>query len=320
MQKRKPRRLSCTGLQILLSLAITSGTTFPVLNAQTGTDSMRAPEHIAISVARPADPPKMQFEVAAIHLAKEFSLPLFPISPDDSYRPTGGRFLATFPLPVYIEFAYKLWLTPEEQDSMLANVPRWVSSELFLIDAKAEGNPTKDDMRLMMQSLLADRFKLALHFETRTMPVFTLELRKRGKTGPDLRPHGEGPPCNPQHPDRDFFPSRCDVYMKLPGDHGQILFGSRNTTMELIADSLAQQGRLGRPVVDRTGLTGRYDFRLQWARESAPEPANDASAPAPAEGPGFIEAVQDQLGLMLKPATALVRVPVIDHVEKPTEN
>lgn len=299
---------------------MTSGTTFLVLHAQTGAESMRAPEPFAISAVNPADPPKMQFEVAAIHPAKEFSLPLFPISPDDSYRPTGGRFLATFPLPVYIEFAYKMWLTPEEQDSMLGNLPRWVSSELFAIDAKAAGNPTKDDMRVMMQSLLADRFNLALHFETRTMPVFALELRKRGKTGPNLRPHGEGPPCNPQHPDRDIFPSRCDVYMKLPAEHGQILFGLRNTTMELIADSLAQQGRLGRPVVDRTGLTGRYDFHLQWARESAPDPGSDASAPAQAEGLGFIEAVQDQLGLMLKPTTAPVKLPVIDHVEKPAEN
>src|SRR5580658_5634043 len=70
-----------------------------------------------------------------------------------------------------------------------------VGNDFFDIEAQAPGNPTKDQMRLMIQSLLAERFKLAVHFETRDAPVFALTLVKPGKTGPKLLPHSEGPPC-----------------------------------------------------------------------------------------------------------------------------
>ena len=101
----------------------------------------------------------------------------------------GGVFTADFPLETYIEFAYKLWLSPEQRKTMLANLPKWVGSDRYEIHAKAEGNPTKDQMRLMMQSLLAERFKLAVHFETQEVPVLAMTLIKPGKLGPKLTPH-----------------------------------------------------------------------------------------------------------------------------------
>src|SRR5579863_3056133 len=119
---------------------------------------------------------KMEFEVASIHLGEpdHFQPPLFAISPDDSYVPTGGRFFADFPLPVYIGFAYKILMTEERQSALLEHMPKWVGTQSFVIEARAPGNPTKDQMRLMVRSLLEDRFKLAMHFETQTVPVLEL--------------------------------------------------------------------------------------------------------------------------------------------------
>src|ERR1022692_34137 len=84
----------------------------------------------------------------------------------------------------------------DQMDSMLAHAPKWVSTDSFEIHALANGIPTKDQMRLMLQSLLADRFRLQVHIVTVQVPVLALVLEKPGKTGPKLRPHSEGPPCD----------------------------------------------------------------------------------------------------------------------------
>jgi hypothetical protein len=108
---------------------------------------------------------KMSFDLASIRLSKpgSFTPPNIPFGPDGAYHPTGGLLKANFPLMAYIAFAYKLWLTQEQEKAMMVHLPKWVATDTFIIQAKVEGNPTKDQMRLMMQSLLADRFKLALH-------------------------------------------------------------------------------------------------------------------------------------------------------------
>jgi hypothetical protein len=95
---------------------------------------------------------KMAFEVASIKAAKEFAPPNFPLSAEDSYAP-GGRLSATFQLDTYMTFAYKLWLTPEQRQAMLANVPKWVGVDRYEIRAQAGGDATKDQLRLMTQSL-----------------------------------------------------------------------------------------------------------------------------------------------------------------------
>ena len=141
---------------------------------------------------------KMSFDVASIRQSKPgtFTPPNFALDGGDSYAPfpdPGGQFLADFPLSVYIQFAYKLPASPERTEAMLARLPKWVATDHFEIHAKADGKPTKDQMRLMLQSLLADRFKLAAHFETQDTPVLALLLDKKGKTGPSLRSHADGP-------------------------------------------------------------------------------------------------------------------------------
>jgi hypothetical protein len=121
----------------------------------------------AISQWQTAAGGKMSFDVASIRPTKPgvFTPPNFALSSDDSYSPNGGLLSADFSLATYIEFAYKLWLSPDQRKSMLANLPKWVDRDKYEIHARASGNPTKDQMRLMMQSLLADRFKLAIHYE-----------------------------------------------------------------------------------------------------------------------------------------------------------
>jgi uncharacterized protein (TIGR03435 family) len=274
---------------------------------------------------------RMAFDVASVRQSKPgtFTPPSFPLDAGDAYVLTGGRFSADFPLATYIAFAYKLSLTQEQRQSMLARLPKWAATDRFDIQARAEGNPTKDQMRLMMQSLLADRFKLAVHFETREVPVLALSLVKSGKTGPKLRPHSEGPPCDspspvhgPVSPSKtsDAFPPRCDVYMLESKPNHMNQAGSRNTTMDLLAASFPSLAALGRPVVNQTGLTGRFDFTIEWTPESnTPEPPN-ADGQTDLQGPTFLDAVQEQLGLKLESTRASIRILIIDHVERPSEN
>jgi len=261
---------------------------------------------------------KMSFEVASIKLGDpaKRTPPSFALDYLDTFGRANphGRFVGQFPLQVYVSFAYKLFpYSQEQRDAMLAHVPKWVSTDQYVINAQAEGNPTKDQMRLMMQSLLADRFKLAVHFERIEVPVFALVLDKPGKTGPKLHPHSDGVPCDASPP--DTFPPACDQILATSKPNNSILFGSRNLTMGQIAAALIATGRLTRPAVDQTGLDGRFDFTLEWIRES--------NGPGPAdlqEETNFQEALQEQLGLKLKSTKATMDTLVIDHAERPDAN
>jgi uncharacterized protein (TIGR03435 family) len=260
------------------------------------------------------------FEVASIKPSKTFRPPNFPLDPGDAYAAVGGRFSADFPLINYITFAYKLALTGDQRESLAAALPRWASSDLFEIEARAEGNPTKDQMRLMMQTLLADRFKLAVHFESREETVLALVLVKPGKLGPKLRPHEQGPPCDPSAGATngpDVFPPRCQVYARARTAKGTNRDGSRDTTMTIFAGSLRE---LGRPVVDRTGLSGRFDFEMEWAPDPSGPPPPDAAAAPDIPGPTLLEALRDQLGLRVESTKAPIETLVVDHVERPSEN
>jgi bla regulator protein blaR1 len=271
---------------------------------------------------------KMAFEVASIKPDPgPFRPPNFPLDPGEAYRPVGGRFSADFTLMTYITFAYKLWLALEQRRSMIAHLPSWVATDRFDIQARAEGNPTKDQMRLMMQSLLAERFKLAVHFESQAVPVLALVLVKPGKTGPKLRPHSEGVPCEatpatntrPAH-DSGVFPPVCDVYMMTVNPNTMARAGSRNTTMAALAGALPDMGKLDRPLVDQTALSGRFDFSIEWAPEPDRPPTPNSDTPTDLQGPAFLEALRDQLGLKLQSTKAPLQILVVDRVERPSEN
>ncbi len=278
----------------------------------------------------------MEFEVASIHLGEpgKFVPPSFGLNIDDERIPPGGHFKAGFTLPVYISFAYKLIFTPEQSDAMLAHLPEWVRSQAFVIEAESPApNPTKDQMRLMMQSLLADRFKLAVHFETKEVPVLAMVLAKPGMTGPRLRPHEKGLACDakwtaPADPTASIVPPagwlpRCGGVAARPGPGNTILLGARNIPMEHIALYLTTIYKFGRPVIDETGLKGTYDFSLGWAPDSNTAirmRSGDANGSSEVDGPSLFDALKDQLGLKLKPTKAAIQTLVIDHVEQPSAN
>jgi uncharacterized protein (TIGR03435 family) len=254
---------SAAMLAIVESPAFGQGTTSPqakLPSTQTpATQTQKLPEW------QTAAGGQMSFEVASIRQdpSGKYSEPRFSLDSDDSFVPTGGLFTADAPLSTYISFAYKL----AQQHSMLSHLPKWASTERFEIRARAAGNPTKDQMRLMMQSLLADRFKLAIHFETQELPVLVLTLIKPGKPGPRLRRHADGPACNvpvplpasPTTAEFAVFPPTCNLYLAINRPDHAILAGARDTTGELMAAFFSNVGRLGRPVVDQTA--GRHVLR-----------------------------------------------------------
>jgi uncharacterized protein (TIGR03435 family) len=249
------------------------------------------------------------------------------------YTPNGGLFTATnFPLTDYLAFAYKI--TSFQVQTQVSGLPKWAAMDRFDIQARAEGNPMKDQMRLMMQALLGDRFKLVIHYETRRLPVFALVLDKPGKTGPQLQPYPDGSPCDPsiptgtnsapgpRQPVAGGFPAICGGYAAMQASvPGRVRTGARNVTIQIIADQFPGLGNgVDRPVVDQTGLIGKFDFWLEWTPElNGPVPPGSTFQPDPT-GPTFQEALKQQLGLKLNSQTGPVDVLVIDRIEEPSPN
>jgi uncharacterized protein (TIGR03435 family) len=261
------------------------------------------------------------------------------IGKTDNMAPGGDLFSAkNQPLMRYIVFAYKLSGTQElalrfdYYSGLKLHVPDWVKNNGYDIEARASEPATKDQMRLMMQSLLADRFKLTVHWETRDAPVFALVLDRRRKAGPQLELHPTNDDCAttafPENSGNGLageravslaaLPIPCGMIAHLPpGAPGSNRIGGRNVTLALLASSLPTQTglvTLPRPVIDSTGLKGGYDFWLEWTPEDTSEVDNRES------GGTFREALKNQLGLKLEPQKGSVQVLVIDHVEQPSPN
>jgi bla regulator protein blaR1 len=216
-----------------------------------------------------------------------------------------GNFAARgIDLQMLIRLAYHV------QDTQIAGGPDWLTSQKYDIDAKLDdtsakalqnrnsGEPELDSPRLL-QSLLADRFKLALHSEGRSLPVYDLVL---DSNGPKLKDAG-------------------DVRMLRMGP-GQLTSGG--IPIELLAQDLAM--RLGSTVIDKTGLKGNYAFSLHWTpdreelerlKQQGVSTTGTGSSAEPS-GPPIFTALQEQLGLKLEPRTETVQVLAIDHAEKPT--
>jgi uncharacterized protein (TIGR03435 family) len=172
--------------------------------------------------------------------------------------------------------------------------PSWISSDHYDVIAKAEGEGTltHDRAMQMLQTLLSDRFQLKLHRETRETPVYDLVL---GKNGPKLKE------SSADAKGKNF------VSVTGAGMHME----ATNGTMEQLARQLSVTA--GRPVIDKTGLTGFYAYTLDWASANRPpEPDSDT--------PSMFTAVQEQLGLKLESAKAPVEMLIVDHAEKPSEN
>jgi uncharacterized protein (TIGR03435 family) len=188
-------------------------------------------------------------------------------------------------------------LIMEAYDLKRYQVPYALSfTEFYDITAKTEGDgtPTKANFRLMLQTLLADRFNLKFHREVRELPVYAMVI---GKGGPKFK---ESPPEKP-------FKS----YGGVSGRNQYIELSQ--ATMELLTERLGGEG-IDRPVIDKTGLTGKYDIRL----EATPE-FRINNNPQP-DDLRIFDAIQQQLGLKLEPQKANIDVLVVDHMDKPSAN
>jgi uncharacterized protein (TIGR03435 family) len=239
-----------------------------------------------------ADAP-LAFEVATIKLSN-------PDTPGKLYTVRGRQVLTiNTTLTDLIVFAYDL------HQKQIAGGPDWANVQKFDVTGQpqAPGIPSIVQLRGMIRELLTDRFKLAFHRDKREMPVYAIVVGPNGHklTKNDANPNG------------------------LPG----LIFrglGNLPVTNATIADfaGVLQSAVMDRPVVDKTGLSGRWDFAIRWTPDESqfgglgvrvPPPTDDPNAP-----PGIFTAFTDQLGLKLDPARAPVDVVVIDKVEKPSEN
>jgi uncharacterized protein (TIGR03435 family) len=264
--------------------------------------------------AQSADPPK--FAVASIKRDASTE-PLSMAAPMGvGFRP-GGRLVAhNAPVTMLIQRAYGL------QSWQIVGGPDWISREGYDIEARPESTTDQKQMWLMLQTLLADRFKLTTHRETRELPVYDLVL---AKGGPKL-PAPESSPCSevmttvpePGQP-RPAAPCGLGVQASPSG----LAMEAISTTMPALAKQLSML--FGREVVDKTGYTGRFSLHLDFAMDDAlvgiPNPPRVATSDQPADGPPTITtALQDQLGLRIQSSKGPVEVLVIDRVEKPTAN
>jgi uncharacterized protein (TIGR03435 family) len=232
------------------------------------------PARVAPILAEPQAATRLEFEVASIR-------PPNPTGDRGTNMSTDGGTLRMHnaTLKFCIVAAYGV------QESLIEGGPGWIKSDQFEILAKAPGSTRQDQLVLMLQSLLVDRFKLSVHREIKPRPIFALVV---GKNGPKLHASdgGEG----------------------FLGRRGRGPLTGKQASMPGLASVLSTI--MGRKVLDQTGLTGLYDFTLEFA----PQDAIDSPLPS------LVTALQEQLGLRLEATNAPVEILVVDHAEKPAQD
>jgi uncharacterized protein (TIGR03435 family) len=236
---------------------------------------------------------KPEFEVATIKPSK-------PDAQGKGFRERGRRVLTmNTSLRDLITFAYGL------HAHQVAGGPEWLGAQHFDISGQpdVDGVPNIMQMKILFQKLMADRFQLKFHYEKRDLPVYALVVAKAGAKikKSDADPSG--------------LPNL--VFTKLG------TMPVQNATLGDFA-GVMQEAVMDRPVIDQTGLTGKYDFILKWTPDESQFSGLGVKVPKPTESddapPPLFTAIQEQLGLKLDATKALVDVLVIDHVEKPSEN
>jgi uncharacterized protein (TIGR03435 family) len=284
----------------------------------------------ALRAQAPANDPKLPaFEVASVKPNKSRD-------GDRSFGLASGRFTATrSTLRELVGLAYQLQDGRLRHDSQISGGPNWINSDHFDIVAKAEGDSfgfdaaipagaarpgeisAIDQVRMMLRTLLADRFKLTVHSEMRELPIYALVMaRNDGKLGPQLR-----------RADLDCVALRDDGRGSAsPEPRKAICGGFRGlgpggstghaVPMSLLAKHV--EGSVDRVVLDRTGLTGRFDLDLQWTPDQPQRPGAPESRTVDPNGVSIFTALQEQLDLKLESTKGPVDVLLIDHVERPT--
>jgi uncharacterized protein (TIGR03435 family) len=242
-------------------------------------------------MAADADP---SFEVATIKPSK-------PDQPGKLFGVQGNHFrTVNTTLADMIKFAYGV------QDKQIIGAPSWVESDKWDIEAQpdAPGAPNKDQLTTMMRKLLADRYQLKFHKETKEMPAYLLTVAKTGQKMKASTSENSLPAL--------FFRGLSPVTLTVV-----------NATMENVCD-LFQSAVLDRPVVDQTALKGKWDFLLKWTADDSQFGGMGVKVPPPSEAadapPPLFTAIQEQIGLKLEAGKANVPVYVIDKAEKPSPN
>jgi uncharacterized protein (TIGR03435 family) len=221
------------------------------------------------------------FEVASIHRSPQFSSGAIRLG--RAVTPGRLAMLGVTPKDL-IMWAYEL-------EPYQVQGPRWISEEWYGLNAKAPEPAPEDRLRLMLQSVLALRFRMVTHREIRNLPVYLLTV---AKNGPKIRPI-EGVDDAPR-----YYPKRQGV-------------AAWGITMRRFAELLSS--KLERPVTDMTQLRGQYDIELAWSQDV--EPSNAANAEL---NPLIFTAIQEQLGLKLQPTKGPLQMLVIDQIDHPSEN
>jgi bla regulator protein blaR1 len=326
--------LAVAGVSVLAAPIVVGMLDAPPIRAQ-------SPRTAAQSAATP------KFEVASIKPCKEGDLPLGGRSGGRNSSPGTLRIDCTTAKSL-INQAYVLFANGHVNFPAGASVeggPVWINSERYQVDAKAEGPQSQGMMHgPMLQTLLEARFKLKIRRETREVPAYALIVAK-GR--PKLQPFKEGS-CTPldpkfleQFPPQPFpdLPPGQEYCGGIDPEDGrrwvmasgtmkgpiETLYAAALSIDDFIKMSLSR--RVGRPVINKTGLTGRFDYHLEFApdetmpgfRDGELSGAPGAAASDPA-GPSIFTALQQQLGLKLEPAKGLAEFFVIDSVERPSEN
>jgi len=244
------------------------------------------------AVGEPTMPSRLTFEVASIKPSPPDNNGIFTIKP----LPGGTGYTAqNAPVKLMISLMYKV---PMRQ---IVGGPDWINTEPYDVEARADGPHSVDDLHVMYQNLLADRFHLKFHKETREGPVYALTVDKSGLR---MKPNGTG---------------QAMGIPIVPATGGG--FKGTQVPMQYLSYWLGQQLQYdGRPVVDETGLSASYDFTLSFAPQLPPNVSRDALPPELQQLPSIFDAVKQQLGLKLEAAKGPVEYFVIDHIEKPSAN
>jgi uncharacterized protein (TIGR03435 family) len=203
-----------------------------------------------------------------------------------------------YTLKLMIAAAYNL------NPRVISGGPGWIDSDHYDIVAVTPGEvrPNHDEQMAMLRTLLTDRFQLTFHREPKDFSIYELEL---SKTGSKLKPSAL-PPDAPAAVITTVYPEK-------------LVMPARNASMKDFT-SVLQRAVLDRPVVDKTGLTGRYDWDLTWAQDETQFGGDVGKAKEDADATPFFKAVQEQLGLHLKATRGTVQALVVDKAEKPSEN
>jgi uncharacterized protein (TIGR03435 family) len=210
-----------------------------------------------------------------------------------------NRFVVKYyTLKLLIAAAYDL------SPKVISGGPAWSGSDHFDIEALTPGDarPARTQQMAMLRTLLTDRFMLSFHREGKEFSIYALEVAKGGaKLRASTAPAGD-----PAQLTTTIYP-----------DHAHL--PAKNTSMGDFASQL-QRGFLDRPVVDRTGLTGRYDFDLDWVPDETQFGGEVASATAEAQAPPFFAAIEQQLGLHIEATRGTVDALIIDNAQPPSAN